>query len=60
MSNKTTIFEFDQHQFEGHLPPCNLVIHIFGFGPIEIVRFDPREARQGDITICMGLYGFFI
>jgi hypothetical protein len=27
------------------------MIHIFGFVVIEIVGFDPREAKQGDIVI---------
>jgi hypothetical protein len=60
MNNITTISKFDQHHLEGH-PPCNtLVIHIFGFAAIEIVGFDPREVRQGDLAIGVVLSGFFI
>jgi hypothetical protein len=60
MNNKTTVSKFDQHHFEGHPPPSTLVIHIFGFAIIEIVRFDPKEARQGDLAIGVTLSRFFI
>jgi hypothetical protein len=32
----------------------------FGFATIEIIGFDPREARQGDLVIDVALLGFFI
>jgi hypothetical protein len=51
MSNKITTFEFDQHHFEGHPPPGTLMLSISSFAIIEIMGFDPREARQGDIII---------
>jgi hypothetical protein len=60
MNNITTILEFDQHHFEGHPPLGALVIHIFGFATTEIVGFDPREARQGDLVIRVALLAFFI
>jgi hypothetical protein len=36
------------------------VIHIFGFAITEIVGFDPKEARQGDLVIGVVLSRFFI
>ncbi len=60
MNNKNTIFEFDRCHFEGHPPPSTLMIHIFGFAVIEIVRFNLREARQGDIVVKVALLRFFI
>jgi hypothetical protein len=45
MNNKTTISKFDQCCFEGHPPPSTLVICIFGFAMVEIIRFDLREVR---------------
>jgi hypothetical protein len=36
------------------------MIHISSFVVMEIVGFDPREARQGDIAIRVALSGFFI
>jgi hypothetical protein len=60
MNNRTTISKFDQHNFEGHPPPCTLVICIFGFATTKIIGFDPREARQGDLVIDVALLGFFI
>ncbi len=60
MNNRTTISNFDQHNFEGHPPPSTLVICIFCFATIEITRFDPREARQGNLAIDVALLGFFI
>jgi len=60
MNNKITTFEFDQHHFKGHPPLGTLLISIFGFAIIEIMGFDPREARQGDISIKIALLEFFI
>jgi hypothetical protein len=60
MNNKIIVFKFDRCHFEGHPPPSTLVIQIFGFVVIEIMGFDPREARQGNITIEMALSSFFI
>jgi len=50
MNNRTTISKFDQINFEGHPLLGTLVICIFGFATIEIIRFDPKEARQGDLV----------
>jgi hypothetical protein len=55
MNNKITIFVFHQCHFEGHPPLSTLVIHISSFDVIEIVGFDPSEARQGDIAIEVAL-----
>ncbi len=59
MKNRTIISKFDQHNFERHSPPSTLVIHIFGFAITEIIRFDPKEARQGDLAIGVALLRFF-
>jgi hypothetical protein len=45
MNGRTTILEFNQHQFEGHPPLSTLVIRISSFTTIEILGFDPREVR---------------
>jgi hypothetical protein len=45
MNNKTTISEFDQCHFKGHPPQGTLVIRISSFAMVEIIGFDPREAR---------------
>ncbi len=55
MNNRTTILKFDQHRFEGHPPLGTLVIHIFGFATIKMIRFDPKEARQGELAIGIAL-----
>jgi hypothetical protein len=55
MNNKITISEFHHYHFEGHPHPSTLVIHISSFDVIEIMGFDPSEARQGDITIEVAL-----
>jgi hypothetical protein len=60
MNNQITISEFDQHNFEGHPPLGTLVIHTSCFVVVEIIRFDPKEARQGDLVIGVALYGFYI
>jgi hypothetical protein len=60
MSDEITIFEFDWCHFEGHPPPSTLVIHIYCFVVIEIVRFGPRETRQGGIAVKVALLRFFI
>jgi len=60
MSNIIITSEFDQHHFEGHPPLNTLVINISSFVIIEIMRFDPREARQRDIAIGVALLKFFI
>jgi hypothetical protein len=36
------------------------VIHIFGFATVEIIGFDLKEARQGDLAITVALLGFFM
>ncbi len=36
------------------------MICIFGFATIEIIGFDPKEARQGNLAIDVALLGFFI
>jgi hypothetical protein len=60
MNNKIIISEFDWCHFEGHPPLSTLMIHIFGFAVVEIVRFNLREARQGDIAVKVALLRFFI
>jgi len=60
MSNRITTSKFDQHHFEGHPPLGTLMISIPSFVKIEIMGFDPREARQGDIAIGVALSEFFI
>jgi hypothetical protein len=58
MNNKTTISEFDQCHFKGHPPQGTLVIRISSFAMVEIIGFDPREARQGDLAIRIALSWF--
>jgi hypothetical protein len=41
----TIISEFDQHNFGGYPPLGTLVILVSNFVAIEIIGFDPREAR---------------
>jgi amino acid permease len=60
MNDKTTISKFDQHNFKGHPPLVTLVICIFGFATTEMIGFDPKEARQGNLAIDVALLGFFI
>jgi hypothetical protein len=55
-----TTSEFDQRHFEGHPPLGTLMISIFSFTIIEIMEFDLKEARQGDIAIGIALSKFFI
>jgi hypothetical protein len=60
MNSLTIILEFDQHNFGGHPPPGTLVILIYNFVVVEIIGFDPREARQGDLAIGVALFRFYI
>jgi hypothetical protein len=36
------------------------VILISNLAVVEIIRFDPKEARQGDLAIGVALFGFYI
>jgi len=60
MNNKITTSKSDQHHFEGHPPLGTLVIIISSFAMIEIMGFDPREVKQGDIAIGVALSEYFI
>lgn len=54
------IMEFDQRQFGKHPPLGSLILHILGFATIQIVGFDPKETRHGDLAIGIALFWFFI
>jgi hypothetical protein len=56
MSSKTMIMEFDQRQFGKHPPLGSLILHILGFATIQIVGFDPKETRHGDLAIGIALF----
>ncbi len=45
---------------EGTPPLGSLILHIVGFAIVQIVGFDPKEARPGDLAIGIALSRFFI
>jgi hypothetical protein len=60
MSGRVVIAKFDQHQFGNYPPPRTLVLHIVSFATIQIVGFDPRDTKPGDITVGVALLGYSI
>jgi hypothetical protein len=60
MSGRVYLWRFDQHQFGKYPPPRTLVLHIVSFATIQIVGFDPRDMKLGNIAIGVALSGYYI
>jgi hypothetical protein len=58
MSSNIIVVEFDQQQFEGYPLPGSLILRVVGFANLQIMGFDPREARPGNLAICMHCLDF--
>jgi hypothetical protein len=54
------VLKIDQRGFERYPPPSILVLCISGFAIVQIVGFDFREAKLGDIVVGVALFRFSI
>jgi hypothetical protein len=60
MNGRVIIVEFDQHQFGKYPPIGTLVLRIVSFATIQIVGFDSRDMKLGNIVVGVALSGYFI
>jgi hypothetical protein len=60
MSGKFIVLEFDQRNFGRQPISGTLILHVTRFATLQIVGFEPREAKLNDLTIGIAFLGFYI
>lgn len=60
MNDKFIVLEFDQRNFGRQLILGTLILHVNGFATLQIIGFEPREARPDDLAIGIAYLKFYI